>query len=171
MCIFVTSVKSNLHKHNSLLKQTQRVKELWKKRAAWKPRAFQLVSDMTARPAAGWTLTHENPMGHVHPFMPARVLSCHSPNVKQVQLVGSGTPVSQEARSGKMELTLAGNGNKKEALWFSTLLKAARPPGPFLLRNVLKEEEQRKMMMLLVWKNWKLIFSQRQRMWANQRRR
>lgn len=55
-------------------------------------------------------------MGHVHPFMRAQVLSCHSPNVKQVQLVGSGTPVSQEARSGKTELTLAVDGNKKEAL-------------------------------------------------------
>lgn len=54
-------------------------------------------------------------MGHMHPFMRTQVLSCHSPNVKQVQLVGSGTPVSQEAGSHKMELTLAVNGNKKEA--------------------------------------------------------
>lgn len=55
-------------------------------------------------------------MGHVHPFMREQVLSCHSPNVKQVQLVGSGTPVSQETGARKMELTLAVKGNKKEAL-------------------------------------------------------
>lgn len=55
-------------------------------------------------------------MGHVHPFMRTQVLSCYSPNIKQVQLVGSGTPASQEAGSCKMELTFAVSGNKKEAL-------------------------------------------------------
>lgn len=54
-------------------------------------------------------------MGHVHPFMRTQVLSCCS-NIKQVQLVGSGTPASQEAGSCKMELTFAVSGNKKEAL-------------------------------------------------------
>lgn len=56
-------------------------------------------------------------MGHVHPFMRTQVLSCHSPpNIKQVQLAGSGTPLSQEAGSSKMELTFSVSGNKKEAL-------------------------------------------------------
>lgn len=55
-------------------------------------------------------------MGHVHPFMRTQVLSCHSPNIKQVQLAGSGMPVSQEAGSSKMELTFSVSGNKKEAL-------------------------------------------------------
>lgn len=55
-------------------------------------------------------------MGHVHPFMRMQVLSCQSANIKQVQLVGSGTPVSQEAGSCKMELTFAVSGNKKESL-------------------------------------------------------
>lgn len=79
-------------------------------------------------------------MGHVHPFMRTQVLSCHSPNIKQVQLVGSGTPVSQEAGSCKMELTFAVSGNKKELLSFSGLPKAARSPGPSLLMSVWEDD-------------------------------
>lgn len=113
----------NLCRETTILRRAHYIKiTALKDKSEWKHRVSQMVNDLTILSATGGMRSHENWMGHVHPFMRTQVLSCHSPpSIKQVQLAGSGTPLSQEAGSTKMELTFSVSGNKKEALWFSGL--------------------------------------------------